>query len=171
MDVTYTGTTADRSGIDKALSSLMDDSQNYNLVSAILTSISELLDNVYQHAVASMDRDVMWNLQIESKSLETHVTVIDDGCGIPFNISQKYQDELDDSSAIKLSIGYSTGNGRGLGLFSIQSQVKSNNFESLEISSLNGGYRFSKQSEEKLSNSEFVRGTKVRFVLRKGNTK
>lgn len=171
MNVTFSGTTNDRSGLDKALSNLMDDSPNYNLVAAVLTSVAELLDNVYEHAITSVDRGVNWKLEIESKSSETHVTVIDDGCGIPFNISQKCQEELDDSAAIKLAIGHSTGNGRGLGLFSIQSRVKSKLFENLEIFSLHGSYRFSSQGEEILSNSEFMQGTKVRFVLSEDSTK
>lgn len=171
MNVVFRGTTKDRSGVDKVLSNLMGDSQNYSLVAAILTSISELLDNVYEHAVASVSKDVNWKLEIESKSSEVHISVIDDGCGIPTNISQKCQEELDDSSAIKLAIGYTTGNGRGLGLFSIQSRVKNKQFESFEISSLNGRYRLSNQGEETLSSTEFVQGTEVRFVLREDSTK
>ncbi|WP_279131091.1 ATP-binding protein [Photobacterium phosphoreum] len=171
MNLVFHGTTKDRSGVDKVFSNLMDDSQNYSLVAVILTSISELLDNVYQHAVMSVSKDVNWKLEIESKSSEIHISVVDDGCGIPSNISQKYQEELDDSFAIKLAIGYSTGNGRGLGLFSIQSRVQNKQFENIEISSLHGRYRFSSQGEETLSSAAFVQGTEVRFVLREDSTK
>lgn len=171
MNKTFNGTTEDRSDIDAALSILMDDKHNYSLVAASLTSIAELLDNIYEHAVTTTKRNVNWMLVIESKGTVTNITVTDDGCGIPVSIMQKCHKDLDDSTAIKFAIGRSTTNGRGLGLLSIKERVKSRFFKSLEITSLGGKYQFFNQDQEILSNSDFIQGTKIRFVLNEGITK
>lgn len=159
--VSTTGQSVDFQRIDELFSNAAASHLFYRSYS----HIAEVVSNIYEHAGAERDVDVIWQLIATMDGDLLSITISDDGQGVAGSISKRHLGDLSDAEAMRLALSYGAcEKHRGKGLRSIIEAVISGQLHSMAIQS--GSCSFTATAEgNSYADTARRQGTEVQITI------